>query len=326
MWPEIRPGRFAAAIYRNSTELLDSPDALRAMAAKCRVGLIGLTDDSGVELNHGRTGAREGPHAFRRALAGYGVASPMPAAEGPAGSVSGPTPPPSHPLPHVFDTGDIIPGRDLNETHDRVTAATAAMLDLGLFPIAIGGGHDLTFPFVRAVAKRALAARRPPLRGVYLDAHLDVRPEPGSGMPFRSLIDGGFVSELTCIGVNPLVNTSEHYRWFQAHGGTVEAFEPTAWPGGSAAGGQFVSLDLDVLDSAFAPGVSALNPCGMTPARAAQYAYAAGQATAVECFDIMEFNPRFDQDGRTGRLAAHLFLVFLRGLAARPVVTGRALA
>jgi formimidoylglutamase len=308
VWPEVRPGRFAAAIYRNSTDLLDSPGAMREAAAKCRIGLIGLTDDTGVAMNHGRPGAREGPHAFRRALAGYGVATPMARGEAP--------------YPRVFDAGDIIPGRDIHETHDRVTAAVDGVLDLGLMPVAIGGGHDLTFPFVRAVSRRQMAARPgAAMIGLYLDAHLDVRAEVGSGMPFRRLLEERLVAGLLCVGANPLANVREHAEWFEAHGGRiVTAAEAAA--GGTPApppgDASFLSLDLDVLDAAFAPGVSAINPCGMTPPQVAAVVRAAGRNPRVTCFDIMELNPRHDPDGRTARLAAHMFLEFLRGLSERP--------
>ncbi len=48
--------------------------------------------------------------------------------------------------------GDLIPGRELAETHDRLTECVQGMLELGLLPLGVGGGHDLTFPMVRAVA------------------------------------------------------------------------------------------------------------------------------------------------------------------------------
>lgn len=268
---------------------------------KCRIALIGLADDTGVVMNHGRAGARGGPHAFRVALAKYGVASPMDEQRGrPA-------------YPRVFDAGDIVIGRDIHQTHDRITEAVLSLLELGLFPIAIGGGHDLTFPFVRATA-RAYGA----MKGLYLDAHLDVRAEAGSGMPFRALVDGGFATSLCVWGLDPLVNTREHAAWFSTNGGTVLPVH--AQPGlvpGNPAQPSFVSLDLDVLDSASAPGVSALNPCGASHAAAAAWIDAVARDPSVRCFDIMELNPEHDVDGRTARLAAHLFLRFLRGLSGR---------
>jgi len=94
-----------------------------------------------------------------------------------------------------------------------------ALLEQGLFPIGIGGGHDLTYPFAGAVA-----AGVGPLAGVYLDAHLDVRSDPGSGMAFRRLVEDGAVRELHVHGLDPLANDAEDMRWFQSHGGRVDPF------------------------------------------------------------------------------------------------------
>ena len=278
LWPgNISETRFAASIKR------DSP-------AGCTVALLGLPDDTGVKLNHGRSGARGGPTAFRSALARYGTALPG--------------------LPRVFDAGDVKPGRTLGETHRRVTAATSALLELGLFPLGIGGGHDLTFPFVRAVVLKF-----PQLAGLYFDAHLDVRETTGSGMPFRKLVEECGVTALHLHGFRPLVNSPGHFAWFKAHGGRI-------YPDGAKialpkAKHFFVSFDLDVLDAACAPGVSALNPSGWTVSQAEAWVRACGADQRVHCFDLMELNPRFDPDGRTARIAAHLFLTFLHGYAQR---------
>jgi formimidoylglutamase len=281
VWPALSAGRFAATIRR------DTPDG-------CAVALLGLPDDTGVKLNHGRPGAAGGPTAFRAALARYG------AAESAAG-----------PWPQVFDAGDVKPGRSLDETHRRVTAATDALLGAGLFPIAIGGGHDLTFPFVRAVA-----VKYPRLSGLYFDAHLDVRETPGSGMPFRKLVEDCGVRALHLHGFRPLVNSHEHLAWFEAHGGKVHPeHAKVAVPAGQD---YFGSFDLDVLDAAHAPGVSALNPAGWSVREAEKWVRACGTDRRVRCFDLMELNPRFDLDGRTARVAAHLFLTFLSGFSRRP--------
>lgn len=277
---------------------------------KCRVALLGIPDDTGVELNGGRLGAKGGPAVFRGALAKYGVASPADERDdGPA-------------YPRVFDAGDIVIGADIHETHDRITEATLAILEMGLFPIAIGGGHDCTYAFVRGVA-RAFGA----MSGIYIDAHLDVRPEVGSGMPFRALIEGGFATNLLCIGMNPLVNTREHAAYFNAKGGRIipcgEPINAEAWlatfgaRGDGQSGRAFVSLDMDCFDSSCAPGVSALNPCGYLPREIEPLIRAAGRSASVRCFDIMELNPAHDVDGRTSRLAAHMFLTFLRGYSER---------
>lgn len=285
-WPEaITEYRLAARIRR------DDPEG-------CRVALLGLPDDTGVRLNYGRPGAAEGPTALRAALARYGVAEPSGFA-----------------WPSMYDAGDIQPaGNDLPETHRRVSEAVAAIVELGLFPIAIGGGHDLTFPFVRGVVEGRKGGDRP-LHMVYFDPHLDVRDEVGSGMPFRRLVEAGCVDALTIHGFQAFANAAEHVRWFQAHGGRVSDMAPDdPWPERATA----VSLDLDVIDQAFAPGVSAMNPCGWTPALAERWVAAAGHNPRVRCFDMMELSPANDPSGRTARLTAHLLLTFLRALAERP--------
>jgi formiminoglutamase len=304
-WPdEVSPARFAAHVHAG-------------VAVGCRIGLIGLADDTGVRLNGGRPGAADGPRAFRAALASYGAAEP-----------SGWT------WPKVFDAGDVEPASGhseaaLHETHRRVLDATSALLDLGLFPVAIGGGHDLTFPFVHAVSKRCR-----PMTGVYFDAHLDVRDTVGSGMAFRRLVEDCGVRELNVFGFNPLVNARAQVSWFEANGGRLQPpVDDPAWRDaladcldGRSPGDRpnpphhhtvFASFDLDALDAAHAPGVSAMNPAGWSVREGERAAFMCGASAAVKCFDLMELNPRHDADGRTARAAAHLFLTFLRGFASR---------
>lgn len=284
-YPPVRTGRFAASIRTESPR-------------GCAIGLIGLADDRGVAMNGGRPGARFGPAAIRQALAGYGVANDD--------------------LPSVYDAGDIEPADTLDKTHDRVTEAVAWMISHDLLPIGLGGGHDLTFPFVRALASQQ-ASQDEGLVGVYCDPHLDVRAEPGSGMPFRSLVEHCGVRELHINGYNSLANSGEHVAWFTSHGGHIDRFGPRdPWPDGKL----FFSFDLDVIDQAFAPGVSAANPCGWSPAQAEAWAYAAGRCERVACFDLMELSPPNDREsahgvGQTARLAAHMLLTFCQGFAER---------
>lgn len=279
-WSGARRGSFASLLRTEDAE-------------GCRVALIGLPDDTGVRMNHGMPGAAGGPGAFRSALARYGTADP-------AGWA----------WPGVFDAGDVQPAADLAMTHERVAEAVGAIVDAGLVPVGIGGGHDLTLPFVRAVAERTGV-----MHGIYLDAHLDVRREDGSGMPFRRLIEGCDASGLDVIGLDPNVNAREHVEWFRDHGGRIDALTAQgAWPGGPL----FMSIDMDSIDASQAPGVSARNPSGLSAQAASSWALAAGRNERVRCFDIMELCPPNDESGRTARLAAHLFLSFLCGFTERP--------
>ncbi|MDX9912529.1 MAG: formimidoylglutamase [Phycisphaerales bacterium] len=284
-WPHIAEGRFARSIQTDRHE-------------GCRVALLGVPDDLGVRLNRGRPGAREGPTALRRALASYGTLTPH-----------------GFDWPGVFDAGDVqpAPGEDedaLHETHDRVEEAARALHALGLTVIGIGGGHDLTLPLARAAAR----ARQARLGVVYLDAHLDVREAAGSGMPFRALVEQGHVRELRVHGLRDEANAREHIEWFLSKGGVIDRDEDVdRWPHGDV----YASLDLDAIDAAHAPGVSALNPAGLTPREAERWARQAGRHQGVRGFDLMELNPWHDEQGRTARVAAMLLLAFLRGVSER---------
>lgn len=312
MIPHTVPPRYPpTAAARLASRIVLDP----ARAASATVAILGLPDDTGVRLNSGRPGAAGGPQAFRTALAAYGVAEP-------AGRAGG--------LPGVFDAGDVTPGESLDATHARVTAAAAALLEAGLILVGIGGGHDLTFPLVRAACER-LNVRT----GLYVDPHLDVRPEPGSGMAFRALVERCGVRRLYNAGMQPLVTAAEHESWFRGHGGVCVTLDQARRllradddrdEGADIAPllgnltphrPEFVSIDLDSIDASQAPGVSALNPCGFQVQQLTPLVQAAGAAPQVRVVDFMELNPQHDIDGRTARVAAHLFLHFLLGVASR---------
>lgn len=286
--PGIPATRFAASIRT------DSPDG-------CSFALLGMPDDLGVRLNNGRPGAKDGPRAFRAALERYGVIQTWWAD-----------------LPGVFDAGDVIPaeGSDpaaLVATHERVSAASAALSSRGMTVIGIGGGHDLTYALVRGVHR---AHGEKTISGLYFDAHLDVRDTPGSGMAFRKLVDDGIVKNLRIVGFNPLVNLREHAAWFQARGGTI-APPGAVSVGGLDTTGSFVSVDLDAIDASSAPGVSAPNPAGISAAVLTEQMTILGQTYDLRCIDFMELCPAHDEGGRTARLAVHLMLSYLYGVSRR---------
>jgi arginase family enzyme len=239
----------------------------------------------------------------------------------------------------VFDAGDVCPaspeefgeGPDaqvaaLHETHRRATERARQLHARGLIVVGIGGGHDMTFPTVRALAEHS--AR--PVAGINVDAHLDVRPEAGSGMPYRALIERHHLdpAHFVELGIGRFTCDPEHVAWLDERRSTIITID-TALANPSAAidhafaasldraGVGFVSIDLDAIDAGMAPGVSAINPMGMPVPFVAQLAERAGLHPAVQHFDLMELSPPHDVDDRTARLAVHLFLHFLAGLASR---------
>ncbi len=302
-WPELRPGRFAETIRSESPE-------------GCALALLGLPDDTGVRLNHGRAGAAQGPGAFRAALAALGAS--YDGGRQAALDVA------------VFDAGDVLPalGDDaaaLFETHARVAAAAQQLHELGLVVIGIGGGHDLSLPAISALSMHVATA----LGGVNLDAHLDVRERVGSGMPFRRLIEGGWLDpkRFVELGLGRFANERGDFEWARRHGVRLVMAEEVLRRGVRApelltyalsGGPGFLSIDLDGLDAAFAPGVSAQNPLGLSLSAAAELAEAAGRDRRIRHFDLMELCPPHDSGARTARAAAYLFLCFVAGFQQRP--------
>jgi len=303
IWPDRRAGKFAAQVRTDSAE-------------GCRLALLGLPDDTGVKLNFGRPGAQAGPTSFRAALAAFGTT--FDAAQHRSLDVL------------VFDAGDVerAPGEDeaaLWETHARVEAAARELHERGMVVVGLGGGHDLSLPAITACAKHARSA----LGGVNVDAHLDVRERIGSGMPFRRLIEGGYLdpARFTELGLNRFANDRPDLEWLRAQGAELVLVESVLRDGAQSAqrwsrvladGPGFLSIDLDGLDAAVAPGVSARNPLGLRVEHAAELAEAAGALPGVRHFDLMELCPVHDVDGRTARVAAYLFLTFVAGFLRRP--------
>ncbi len=302
-WPNVRPDRFAARISS------DEPEG-------AAIALLGLPDDTGVRLNGGRPGAELGPARFRAALASYGT--PWDGEQ-------------ERPLsPRVFDAGDVVPAPGEGEerlfaTHARIEEAARQLHALGLVPVCVGGGHDLSLPTIRAFARHTGAA----VGGINVDAHLDVRARVGSGMPFRRLIEEGSLSAERFVefGVGRFVNDADDIAWLKERGATLlsaerirhenmgyTAIAPIAYSGGLG----FLSVDLDAIDASNMAAVSALNPAGLSVQSVSDLVEAAGADPRVRHFDMMEFSPELDPSGRGPRVAAHIFLCFVAGFARRP--------
>lgn len=298
-WPTIRPGRFAETITT-------------ADASECHIALLGLPDDLGIKLNHGRPGAAKGPRAFREALAAYGTV--FDAREGRQFKTQ------------VFDAGDIIPATDqdetgLLETHRRVEETISALHAASLIPVCIGGGHDLTLPAVSALSRHVGKS----VGGINFDAHLDVRTTVGSGMPFRRLIESGALDakQFLELGIGRFTCDEDGFRWLKKQTSSIVLRDEVTDIHGifqqhfKRVEHGFVSIDLDGIDSSQAPGVSAVNPLGLDVSHATSLAELAGRDAKVKHFDIMELSPPHDQDGRTARVAAMIFLSFVAGFDAR---------
>jgi formiminoglutamase len=262
---------------------------------------IGYRSDLGVARNLGRPGAASGPASIRKQMANLPVGF-------------------SADL-QLLDAGDIICGDGpVEQAQEALAAAVARVMDQGLFPIILGGGHDLTYGHYLG-ARRSLGKERR-LGVVSFDAHFDLRPLDGgatSGTSFRQIArereEAGGTFDYLCIGIQPAANTVALFRRARELGvehvqadeiGRDRLDEVRGLLGGFArrVDSVMVTVDADVVSSAFAPGVSAPQPLGLDPETVVTLLKGLLATGGVVSLDIAEVSPPLDTDHKTARIAA----------------------
>ncbi|MEL6612185.1 MAG: formimidoylglutamase [Bacteroidota bacterium] len=271
-----------------------------------RVVLIGFPSDEGVRRNGGRLGAAAGPAAIRRAL--YAM---TPDASNYDAFVAL--------LGHTADLGDVRVTGDVEADQQRLGDVLAPILADGILPIVLGGGHETTYGHVLGYVGAGLTPEI-----LNWDAHADVRPYPQgahSGSPFRQAIEAGQCTRYRVAGLQPHRTAHAHATFVREHGDLVWQHELDASRvmgiAADARAPTLATFDLDAVDAAHAPGVSAPNAGGLSAALWLHAAYETARSPHVTSFDVVEFNPTYDVDGRTARLAALTVWTFLKGLAER---------
>jgi arginase len=184
-----------------------------------------------------------------------------------------------------------------------IAAAVTASLGRGAIPLMLGGDHAITHPVLRAVH-----AAHGPVSILHFDAHPDLYDDfagnPRShASPFARIMEAGLARRLVQIGIRTM---NRHCRE-QADRFGVEIipmaeFSPAAVP--VLEGPLYVSIDLDGIDPAEAPGVSHPEPGGLTLREV--LAVLRRQNALIVGADIVEYNPHFDHHHRTAILAAKL--------------------
>jgi agmatinase len=200
------------------------------------------------------------------------------------------------------NAGDVPCGTP-DATRAAIERSVADVLALGERPLVLGGDHSITYPVLRA-----LRAAIGPVDVLHLDAHPALYPEvqgdPYShACPFARALEAGLVGRLVQVGVRsitpPQREVAEQYQ--------VEMMTMQEW--GRPLGFFFeapvyVSLDLDVLDPAFAPAVSHPEPGGLSTREVLQVLQRV-HGTVIGA-DLVEFNPSADEHGRTAGVCAKL--------------------
>lgn len=253
-----------------------------------RVALIGVPYDRTQSF---RRGAAAGPRAVREASWSLETYSPVLGVDMLEAGVR--------------DLGDLdVADLDPPAMVRRVQEAVAG-LDPGVVPVLLGGDHTATVGAVGAVA-----ARFPQLRAVVLDAHLDLRHQY-EGSPWshactvRRLWEALGDARVVLLGVRS--GLKEEWEFARRH---------CRWVGGSLALPEavlvelrgypvYLSVDLDVADPAYAPGVGNPEPGGPALSEVLQALYLL-RGLSVVGMDLVEVAPGLDPSGATAVAAAKL--------------------
>ncbi|MDG3014253.1 formimidoylglutamase [Speluncibacter jeojiensis] len=280
-----------------------------AVAAPADGVVVGFRSDEGVRRNQGRVGAAAGPDALRSALASLALPGPL----------------------RLYDAGDIeVSDGRLEPAQRELGDLLTGLLDGGQFPVVLGGGHEVAYASYLGWSDAAEVHGGARVAVLNLDAHFDLRDNPiaGSGTPFRQMADDergrGRSLDYAVIGIAEPSNTR---ALFDAAGGmgaryllddecevdAVDAFVDRVL---GAADLVHLSIDLDVLPAAVAPGVSAPAAFGVPPAVVQRACDRVARSGKLALCEVAELNPSFDVDGRTARSAARLVHRIVTGRSA----------
>jgi formiminoglutamase len=284
------------------TSTLSSP------LAQGGVSIWGYADDEGITLNGGRPGAHLAPQAIRKAL--YKMTPPL------------------HHKPTTFaDLGDLETGAapSLGERHVLAQKTLEHALQLGQRVICLGGGHDYGYPDAAGFLKWAEknSSERPLV--INFDAHLDVRPTDRgfhSGTPFRRLLeDFKDQFDFVEVGIQPQCNSVVHRQYAEEKDTVIWNLKDTtspdflknfmAGPNLDSKRPVWISWDMDVFSSAFAPGCSQVFASGLTADLGLSLVQGLTKNASVAGLGIYETSPPLDVDDKTSRLAALLAYHFI---------------
>ncbi|MEJ2583879.1 MAG: agmatinase family protein [Robiginitalea sp.] len=193
----------------------------------------------------------------------------------------------------------------------EIEALTLKHLDKGLKLFTLGGDHSITFPILRA-----LHQKYPVLDVLQIDAHPDLYEQYDGNLyshacPFARILEEGLAGRLVQVGIRTL---NKHQKE-QADRFGVEMYPMGDLPFVKPlrfSNPVYISLDMDALDPAFAPGVSHREPGGLSTRQVISMIQdLKGEVVGA---DLVEYNPVQDFGGNTASVGAKLMKELLSRL------------
>ncbi|WP_369142760.1 formimidoylglutamase [Streptomyces sp. R44] len=269
------------------------------------VAFVGFASDEGVRRNKGRQGAAQGPDALRRALASMALPKPL----------------------RAFDAGDVEVAGDADDAleagQERLGRAVAHLVDAGHPVVVLGGGHEVAFGTYSGLERTRALTAGGRLGVLNLDAHFDLRDDvrPSSGTPFLQMARNerrhGRELDYWALGISQAANTETLFRTAESLGvryladtecGLLDIARVESFVDEFLASCELVHLtiDLDVLPAAVAPGVSAPAAYGVPMEVVERVCTRVARSGKLVVVEVAELNPEFDVDQRTARAGARL--------------------
>lgn len=259
-------------------------------------GIVGFASDEGVRRNKGRQGAAQAPDAIRGQLAKL----------------------PYNLVGRTVDAGNVYcQGNLLEEAQAELGRHVAGILQAGVKPIILGGGHETLYGHY--LGAREHIGPEKTIGIVNIDAHFDMRddPEPSSGTMFRQILEEDDHAGYLCLGIQEFSNTKALFENARQYGcmyilqkdierrelrNTLETIDEFA----ERYDYLIMTLCTDSIAASAAPGVSASSPLGLDPKTVRGLLTYVAVKRNLLSFDMSEVNPLVDESDRTVRLAAYL--------------------
>jgi agmatinase len=232
----------------------------------------------------------------------------------------------------VVDAGDAFcPHGRVEQSLRNVQDKVSEIVQLGIIPIVIGGDHTITWPSATAVAEKYGYGK---VGMVHFDAHADTAPDidgnlASHGTPMRRLIESGAIpaTNFVQIGLRGYWPGEEVWNWMAEQGMKWHMMEEVHQRGldavitdaiAEAMNGVeylYVSVDIDSLDPAYAPGTGTPEPGGLSSVEMLRAIRRLAMETPLVAFDVMEVAPVYDHADATVNMAHRLIFETLAGLA-----------
>lgn len=250
-----------------------------------------------------RPGSRFGPNRIREVSIGLEEYSPYLDRE-------------LHEVP-FFDAGDIpLPFGNAQKSLDLIEEYVDSILEKGKFPLGMGGEHLVSLPVFRAMYKKY-----PDFTIIHMDAHTDLREEyegePLShSTPIRKV--AGLIGPENVFSFGIRSGMKEEFEWAKEAGMHISKFEvlePLKQVLPKLKGRPvYVTIDIDVLDPAHAPGTGTVDAGGITSKELLASIHAiAGSDVQVVGADLVEVAPVYDHSDQTANTASKLLREMLLG-------------